>query len=434
MQTAPWQRRSLLGAGLALLGACAAPAAGGARARVVVVGGGWAGCMAARALVRGGGDSVAVTLVEREPAFVSCPISNGVLGGTRRLADITRPYSGLVAAGVRVVRGEVVGIAADARRVHLADGSELGYERLLLAPGIDFMLEEMGGLGAQLASGRVTHAWKAGPQTALLRAQLEAMPDGGVFAICIPPLPYRCPPAPYERACLVAEYFSRAKPRAKVLVLDANPEIASEKALFERAFSGRWAGRIELRPNSELKDVAAEGTKQVAKLEFEDVAVDVLNVIPPQRGGELARRAGLLNINRRWAGVDWLSMESTAVPGIHVLGDSVFPAPVMPKSGHMAQQHGLHAAAAVLRLLRGEAPGPPRELGSSCYSFVAADAAGQLRSTHRYDAAERTFKPVPGATSLAPSPTAALAQQAQAWAENAWAEMLALQAQAMRVR
>ena len=427
MAARAWRRREWVGAGLSLLGGCAMPTQRGAPGRVVVVGGGWAGCMAARALVRWGGDGVAVTLVEREAAFVSCPLSNGVLGGTRRLDEITRGYQGLAAAGVRVVRGEVTAIDADARRVRLADGGELAYERLLLAPGIDFMLEDMGGLAALLASGRVAHAWKAGPQTALLRAQLQAMPDGGVFAICIPPLPYRCPPAPYERACLVAEYFSQAKPRAKVLVLDANPEITSEKALFERAFGARWAGRVERVPNSELKDVAVEGSALVAKLEFDDVRADVLNVIPPQRGGGLARQAGLLNINRRWAGVDWLSMESSVAPGIHVLGDAVFPAPLMPKSGHMAQQQGLHAAAAVLQMLRGQAPGPPRELDSSCYSFVAADAAGQLRSTHRYDPAERTFKPVPGTTRVAPEANALQAQEARAWAAGAWAEMLALQ-------
>jgi sulfite dehydrogenase len=426
MHRPPLQRRDLLAAGLALLGGCTALPVRGARARVVVVGGGWAGCMAARALVRWGGDAVAVTLVEREPAFVSCPLSNGVIGGTLRLDDITRGYGGLAAAGVRVVQDQVVAIATDARRVRLARGEDVPYERLLLAPGIDFMLEDMHGLAGLLASGRVAHAWKAGPQTALLRAQLEALPDGGVFAICIPPLPYRCPPAPYERACLVAEYFSRAKPRSKVLVLDANPEITSEKALFERAFAERWGGRIELHPNSELKDVAVEGSRLVARLEFDDVAADVLNVIPPQRGGELARQAGLLNINRRWAGVDWLSMESTVAPCIHVLGDAVFPGPQMPKSGHMAQQQGLHAAAAVLQLLRGQPPAAPRELDSSCYSFVAADAAGQLRSTHRYDATDRSFKPVPGATHVAPLATAQQAREALAWAERAWAEMLAL--------
>jgi sulfite dehydrogenase len=382
--------------------------------------------VAARSLKRLGGDGLEVTLVEREPRFVSCPLSNLVLAGLRPMDDITRPYAGLAAAGVRLLPGEAQAVDAAARRVRLADGSELPYDRLVLAPGIDFMTDEVSGLAAALAAGRLAHAWKAGAQTARLRAQLQAMPEGGVFAICIPLLPYRCPPAPYERACLVAEYFQRAKPRAKVLVLDANPEVTAERVLFERAFAERYAGVIEYRPNNELKEVAAAGGRWLARLEFEDVTADVLNVIPPQRGGDLARRAGLLDINGRWAGVDWQTMESRAAPGIHVLGDAVFPAPAMPKSGHMAMQQGALAAAAIVRLLQGHEPGPAPELSSSCYSFVAGGAAGHLRSSYRFDAAERGFRPVPGATHVALTADAQQAREAQLWAGQAWAEMLAL--------
>ena len=322
------RRRLLAGAaalsGLALVG-CASTS-GPSIGRVVVVGGGFGGATAARYLKLWGGN-VDVTLVERNASFVSCPISNLVLGGHRQMADITRGYDGLKAIGVKLVQGEVSAIDAAAKKVRLAGGGELAYDRLILSPGVDFMFDGVGGLA--IDSGRITHGWKAGPQTLALRRQLEVMPDGGVFAMSIPKAPYRCPPGPYERACMVASYFKVAKPRSKVLVLDGNPEITSKKGLFEKAFKDHYAGIVEYRPNNELKSV--DGT--TAKLEFDDVKADVLNVIPPQRAGDIARGAGLLNMNNRWAGVNWLTMESTAVPGIHVLGDATFPAPLMPKSG-----------------------------------------------------------------------------------------------------
>ena len=252
---------------------------------------------------------------------------------------------------MKVVQGEVTAIDVAGKKLRLAGGGELPYDRLVLSPGIDFMADQIGGLPAALDSGRVLHAWKAGPQTVALRKQIEAMPDGGVFAMFIPKAPYRCPPGPYERACVVASYLKTAKPKSKVLVLDANPEITSKKALFEKAFKDHYAGMLEYRPNAELKELSGN----VAKLEFEDVKADVLNVIPPQRAGDLARSAGLLNMNNRWVGVNWLTMESTAAPGIHVLGDATFPAPLMPKSGHMANQHAKVAAAAIIQLLKGEA-------------------------------------------------------------------------------
>ena len=322
-------RRRLLGAGIALSGlalaGCASTSSGPSIGRVVVVGGGFGGSTAARYLKMWGGN-VDVTLVERNPSFISCPISNLVIGGHKQMADITRGYDGLKALGVKVVQGEVTAIDAAARKVRLAGGGELPYDRLILSPGIDFMMDGIGGLAGAVDSGRITHGWKAGPQTVALRKQLEAMPDGGVFALSIPKVPYRCPPGPYERACMVASYFKAAKPRSKVLVLDANPEITSKKGLFEKAFKDHYAGIVEYRANNELKSV--DGT--TAKLEFDDVKADVLNVIPPQRAGGIARSAGLVNMNDRWVGVNWLTMESTARPFIHVLGDATFPAPAMP--------------------------------------------------------------------------------------------------------
>ena len=416
------KRRTLLAAGglssLALAG-CANLASGPSIGRVVVVGGGFGGATAARYLKLWGGN-VDVTLVERNTSFVSCPISNLVVGGFRQMADITRGYDGLKALGVKLVQGEVVAIDAGAKTVRLAGGATLPYDRLIVSPGVEFMNEQVGGLAAALDSGRIVHAWKAGPQTVALRRQLEAMADGGVYAISIPKVPYRCPPGPYERACMVAAYLKTAKPRAKVLVLDANPEIQSKKALFERAFKQHYDGLLEYRPNAELKEVAGN----VAKLEFEDVKADVLNVVPPQRAADLAKNAGLVTINNRWVGVNWLTMESTAAPGVHVLGDATFSAPLMPKSGHMANQHAKVAAAAVIQLLKGEAPNPTPVVMNTCYSFVTAKDVIHVASVHQYDAGDKTLKTVPGSGGVSAAANQVEWRYALSWADNVWHDML----------
>ncbi len=387
--------------------------------RVVVVGGGFGGATAAHYLRLWGGN-IDVTLVERNPNFSSCPMSNLVLGGYRQMRDITRTYDSLLALGVRIVRGEVMAIEAAGRSVRLADGSTLTYDRLILSPGIGFISDMVPGLVPALASGQVVHAWNAGAQTVALRRQLEAMPDGGLFAITVPKAPYRCPPGPYERACLVASYFRQTKPKSKVLVLDANPEIQSKKALFERAFAQYHAGILEYWPNAELKELDGN----LARLEFEDVRADVLNVVPPQRAGDLARSAGLVNVNQRWVGVNWLTMESTASPGIHVLGDATFSAPLMPKSAHMANQHAKVAAAAVIQLLKGEPVNSAPVVMNTCYSFITPQDAIHVASVHQYDAAERTYKTVPGSGGVSAAANAMEARYALAWAENIWADTL----------
>jgi sulfide dehydrogenase [flavocytochrome c] flavoprotein subunit len=416
-------RRHLLGAGLALgglaLSGCATTGSGPSIGRVLIVGGGFGGSTAARYLKMWGGN-IDVTLVERNASFISCPISNLVVGGHRQMADITRGYGGLSALGVKMVQGEVVAIDAAAKKVRLAGGAELSYDRLILSPGVDFMLEGTPGLAAALDSGRVTHGWKAGPQTVALRRQLEAMPDGGVFAMSIPKVPYRCPPGPYERACMVASYFKQFKPKSKVLVLDANPEVQSKKALFEKAFKDHYSGILEYRANNELKEVV--GT--TAKLEFDDVKADVLNVIPPQRAGDIARSAGLLNMNNRWVGVNWLTMESTVAPGVHVLGDATFSAPAMPKSGHMANQHAKVAAAAIIELLQGKPVNATPVVMNTCYSFVTARDVVHVASVHQYDAADKTFKTVPGSGGVSAAANQIEGRYALSWADNIWNDML----------
>lgn len=418
-------RRHLLAAGALLAAAglpgCASLGSGPSIGRVLIIGGGFGGATAARYLKLWGGN-VDVTLVERNTSFVSCPISNLVLGGHKQMNDITRGYDGLRAMGVKIVQGEVARIDAAGKKVRLADGSELSYDRLVLSPGIDFMFEQVGGLKAAVDAGQVQHSWKAGPQTVALRRQLEAMPDGGVFAMSIPKVPYRCPPGPYERACMVASYLKQHKPKSKVLVLDANAEIQSKKALFERAFKQHYDGLLEYRPNAELKEVANGG--KLAKLEFEDVKADVLNVIPPQRAADLAMSAGLVNMNNRWVGVNWLTMESTAAPGIHVLGDATFSAPAMPKSGHMANQHAKVAAAAIIQLLKGEPVSATPVVMNTCYSFVTARDVVHVASVHQYDAAEKTFKTVPGSGGVSAAANQLEGGYALSWAQNIWDDML----------
>jgi sulfite dehydrogenase len=221
---------------------------------------------------------------------------------------------------------------------------------------------------------------------------------------------------------VVASYLQTAKPKSKVLVLDGNPEIQSKKALFEKAFKDRYSGMLEYRANAELKELSGN----VAKLEFEDVKADVLNVIPPQRAGDLARTAGLLNMNNRWVGVNWLTMESTAAPGVHVLGDATFPAPLMPKSGHMANQHAKVAAAAIIQLLTSQPVSATPVVMNTCYSFVTGREAMHVASVHQYDDKDKTFKTVPGSGGVSAAANQIEARYALSWAENIWADSLAL--------
>jgi sulfite dehydrogenase len=365
---------------------------------------------------------VEVTLVERNETFVSCPISNLVLAGNTQMSDITLGYGGLRARGVRVVRGEVVAVDAAAKQVRLADGSSLAYDRAIVSPGIDFIPDAIPGLKSAEAQSRVPHAWKAGPQTVALRKQLEAMRDGGVFVFHFPMAPYRCPPGPYERVCQVADYFKRAKPRSKIIVLDSNPDIVSKKGLFLQSWDGPYKGMIEYRPNSELQDVDAKG--MTVKLLGGDVRGDVLNVVPPHRAGDIALKTGLITANQRWCGIDWLTCESTAVKGVHVLGDATLSAPAMPKSGSMANQHGKICAAAVAALLKGQPVHPEPVIMNTCYSFVDARSAMHVTSIHAYDRGQKTLVPVKGAGGISPKATELEGAYAWGWARNIWADAL----------
>ena len=420
-------RRRLLTAAATLPAAGCTPAIAllrtRARPRVVVVGGGYGGATAARYLARWGRGRVDVTLVERKPAFVSSPLSSLVVAGSLAMADITVGYGALRRSGVTIVHDEATAIDPGRRRVRLSHGPDLAWDRLVLAPGIDSLRGRVSGLDSPEAQRTFVSAWSAGEETLELRRQLEAMRDGGVFAISIAPAPIRCPPAPYARACLVAAYVKRAKPRSKVLVLDGNSDLQSEKALFTRAWRDDYRGIVEYRHDCVLTGV--DLATRTAHFEVaDDVTADVLNVIPPHGAGAIAHLAGVVTANGQWCEVKFENFESIRVPRIHVLGDSIQVAPVMPKSGHMANQHGKSVAYALVNEFAGRAPEPLPVLTSTCYSFVDDRRAGHVASVHRYDAAQRTYLPVPDAGGVAPEATVEEGRYAMAWARAIWRDML----------
>jgi len=391
------------------------------KARVVVIGGGFGGATAAK-YIRLWDPSIDVVLVERDASFVSCPISNLVLGGFTGMADITRGYDGLQRHGVQVVRDEATAVDPSKKIVRLARGGDITYERLIVSPGIDFTFGDVAGYEAALQDGTVLHAWKAGPQTVALRRQLEEMRDGGVYILSVPLAPYRCPPGPYERASMVAAYFKQAKPRSKVLVLDANPDVTSKGGLFKRAWSDLYAGILEFRGNS--RAVAVDGKSRTVKLELEDVKGDVLNVVPPHRAGDIAMKTGLITTNNRWCDVDWRTMESKAVKGVHVLGDATLSASGMPKSGSMANNHAKIAAAAIVELLNGRAPQPVKII-NTCYSFVSQKEGIRVSSVHEWDARQGTLLPVKGSGGVSSARSEAEGTYAWSWARTIWADSLA---------
>jgi len=411
------QRRVFLKAGLAAAAAVAAPhLAAQTGERVVVIGGGFGGATAARYLRRLN-PALQVTLVEPASEFVMCPLSNRVVHGGLQLRDISRPYSRFVTNnGLRWVRARADGIDLAAREVR-AGAERLPYDRLIVSPGVDYVYDGIEGMGTPAQQARVPHAWKAGEQTQQLRNMLQAMPDDGVVVMTIPKVPYRCPPGPYERASLIAYFLQTRKPKGKLLVFDANPEIQAKKGLFEAVWKARYGDRIEYFPNADLKGVDT----QAGVLDFDlhgKVKAQVINVIPPQRAGAIARSSGLANVSNRWCGVDFLSYESTVAKRVYVLGDSIAGAPGMPKSGHMANQEAKVCAGAIAAQSLGmDVPSNPI-IANTCYSFVSQSEVIHVAAVYRYDAAKKTMVPAPGAGGVSAQPSTMEGLYAMSWATN----------------
>jgi sulfide dehydrogenase [flavocytochrome c] flavoprotein subunit len=335
---------------------------------VVVIGAGFGGATAARYLTRLD-PAIDVTLVEREPAIVTCPFSNAVLGGYETLQGITRSLDGLKAAGIKVVRGEASAIDLQARSVRLADGSRLAYDRLVVSPGIDLNFTGVAGY-SEAASSQMPHAWKAGAQTTLLRRQLEAMPDGGTFIVAPPANPFRCPPGPYERVSLVASYFKAKKPNSKILVFDAKDNF-SKQGLFQAAWESEFPGMIAWVAGKDGGKIeSVDPAAMTVKCGFGNQKGDVVNIIPPQRAGAIAQAAGLTNDNG-WCPVDPMTFGSTKAADVYVIGDASI-AGAMPKSGSSANAQGKVAAGAILASLAGK-PAPAPALNNICYSLVTPD-------------------------------------------------------------
>ena len=390
--------------------------------RVAVIGGGYGGAAAAKYIRMWSGGRIEVFLIDRSSQFVSCPMSNLVLGGSMKIEDITMDYAKLRGHGVQVMRDEVTAIDTAKKKVKLTRFEDLAYDRLVLSPGVDFMYEQIPGLNNADAQKSILHAWKAGAETVALRKQLEAMPDGGVYILSIPKAPYRCPPGPYERACQVAFYFAKAKPKSKVLILDGNEDIVSKKGLFLKAWGDRYKGIIDYRNNQEAKDVDLR--TMTVKTDFDSFKGDVLNVLPPQKAAGIAAKAGVITANNRWCGVDWLTMQSTVNPDIHVLGDATLSAPLMPKSGSMANQHAKVCAAGVVALMTGQPVNQAPMMTNTCYSYVSDKDAVHVASVHAYDAKDKTLKTVPGSGGLSTAASDLEGMYAMVWARNIWADTL----------
>ena len=393
-------------------------------AQVLVVGAGYGGATAAKYLRLLSDHAANVTLIEPELSFVSCPLSNLVLGGSSTLAELSVSYDALQKRhGVSLVRDWVMAIDPAKKIVQLKSGKTLGYDKLVLSPGIGLMMDSIEGLVQANQAGATLQAWKAGPETLALQKQLQDMPDGGVYALSIPEAPFRCPPGPYERACQVAAYFKKHKPKSKVLILDANEDIVSKPGLFKKAWADLYPGMIEYRASHNLVSVDA-ATKTLRFDIQESVRADVLNVLPRMRAAELVVQTGLANSNRRWAQVNFLNFESTAAKDIHILGDSTQNAAFMPKSAHMANQHAKVAAAAIVAELQGFALNPQPVLTNTCYSFVDATKVVHVASVHQYSASDKTYKTVAGSGGVSTAPTELEGVYAWGWARNIWADSL----------
>ena len=404
-------RRSFLRAASAA-GAYAAvpalPAVAQGGARVVVIGGGFGGAACARALRRAA-PQIAVTLVEANPTFTASPMSNAVIAGLRPLTQQQFGYKRIADDGVAVVISAAVGVDANARTVTLENGTRLPYDRLVLAPGIDFRWGAIPGYD-QAAAARIPHAWKDAAQIDLLRRQIEAMDDGGTVVIAAPVNPARCPPAPYERASLIAHVLKSKKPRSKLIVLDAKDSISMQRQ-FQSAWAELYKGLLEWVPLSQGGQLASvEVATRTLVTDFDKYKADVANVIPPQKAGRIAEVAGVAD-RTGWCPIDPVTFESHLQPNMHVIGDAAL-AGAMPKSASAAASAAKLCAAGVVALLRGEKPVEPT-ISSTCYSLIAPDYAISLAGMYR--PVKDQFLEIEGSghTSPVDAPRAARAEEAQ---------------------
>jgi len=367
----------------------------GASRKVVVIGGGFGGATAAKYL-RKLNSNLRVTLVEPNPTFYTCPFSNTVLGGIKSMSDIGHGYGALKNKhGVKVIHARAKSVNGN-KTVTLADGSKLSFDRAVVSPGIDFRFDSMPGYN-QAATERMPHSWQAGPQTALLRKQLEAMPNGGTVLICPPGNPFRCPPGPYERTSLIAHYLKKHKPKSKIVVLDAKEKF-SKQGLFMSGWDLHYGDLIEWRAASAGgKITRVDSMNMQVETEFGMEKGDVINFIPAQQAGNIARVSGLTN-SKGWCPVNQVTFESTLLPGVHVIGDSCI-AGKMPKSGFSANSQGKVAAASIVSIFDGTEPIEP-SYSNTCYSLVAPNHGISVAKV--YKISDKTIVGIKGSGGLSP--------------------------------
>ena len=418
-------RRTFLkgGAAAASVALLTAPALAQAKARIIVLGGGFAGTICARELHRAD-PSFGVTLVEANPTFTACPFSNAVIAGLRDIAMQRFGYDVIRAEGVTIVQDRATAVDPQERRVSLRGGAGFGYDRLVLAPGIDIRWGALPGYD-EAAAASMPHAWKAGDQTLLLRRQLDAMADGGTVVISAPANPFRCPPGPYERASLIAFYLKKTKPRSKLIVLDAK-DTFSKQRLFQAAWQQLYPELMEWVPLSNGGKVTSVDAKtRTLVTDFATYKADVANVIPPQRAGSIAEVAGVADPTG-WCPIDPVTFESRLRPNIHVIGDAAI-AGAMPKSAFAANAQAKVCAFAVAALLRGEAPSPPK-LVNTCYSLVAPDYGISIAGVYHPTGGQLADVEGAGGVSPADAPPdfrALEAGYAEAWFRTITAETFA---------
>lgn len=408
----------------AILSGCATQRLNKNKGHVAIVGGGFSGATVAKYIRIWSKGQIAVSMIERRKEFVSCPISNLVIVGNKNLSEITFSYDGLKKLGVNLIHDEVISIEPNNRSIRIKNGADITFDRCVLAPGVDFIYGDIPGLSSDSAQLKFPHAYKAGPQTLLLQKLIKNIPDGGTYLLAIPKMPYVCPPGPYERASLIADYFKKNKSRSKVIVADGNSEPQSKKNLFLGTWSNDYRGNLEYLPNMPLIDVDTE--ENFAIFDFDRIKSDVINVIPPQQIGKIGRSTGIRLINGRWADVNWLNLESKSHPNIHVIGDATFPSPLMPKSGHMANQQGKVLAAALVNIFNDMPPNTDPVVMNTCYSFVNTEMAMHVSSVFSFDKEKETFLSIPGAGGLSQASSHLEAMYALGWARNIWADTLSL--------
>lgn len=375
----------------------------GTARRVVVVGGGVGGSTVAKYL-RKLDSSIAVTLIETKPSYTACFMSNEVLSGERTIESLTFGYDGLRRHGVEVVRDTVVAIDPVKKTVQTAGGKGFNYDACVVSPGVSFKWEAIEGYDEKVAAETIPHAWNAGPQTVLLRRQIEAMPEGGHVIIAAPPNPFKCPPGPYERASQIAMYCKHHKPRAKITILDAK-DAFSKQGLYIEGWTKLYGYGTD---NSMIDWIGAAGggtieeldpTTRTIQAEIEEFQGDVVNIIPPQKAGAIAFAADL--VDGDWCPVDKRTFESQRHKDIYVLGDASSAAK-MPKSAYAANSQAKVAAAAIVSRFQGLEPGDPTFV-NTCYSVVGEDFGISVAAVYGLDTHTNTITPIPNSGGVSPA-------------------------------